>query len=322
MDENNFRKDMKCLFDNANSDLQKSTLADFVIYSKDKEKTFCHKCVLAARSPFFHRLFSDCGDITGRYFDYDSNTFSNSISFPQFNPLSVNMALEYIYFGNSERKWDSNIIFTSTHKEIEGDGLISQEKIYHDFNELVKLLELNPAEIILYSTSSAHNRQYISQFLNILASEQYFDINFNLKTRDLYGHAAIISARSPFFAAILGPNRYKWKVNFDEMKLQMIDLKHLDSDSFLIVLHWIYGESDTSCLFKDLFALSLNDLLQNLITILTIAAELLLEPLKNICSYVLSTFIHLGNVWELLQTSIVFQAQNLMLSCLDFSKSI
>lgn len=313
-----FRDNMREYLECTKSLSHQSPMADFHIYAMDRSIHYCHKSVLLARSPFFEKLFKHDAP-SNRLFRYEKTDGIDSLSFPEFNANSIKLVLEYIYCGKFHNTWDLSVMHKGAHYETEENSSITQAKEYHDFKELVKLLELDHTEIILFSTSSSQKRRYTSQFLNLFQTGQYSDVIFSFKDLELYGHSIVISARSPFFAAILGHNRHLWEAKFDIMRRQIFDFKHMDPSIFNVALRWTYGESDISKLCVTLSENSVNALLQRLVDLISISEELLLGPLKDSIAYFLSSFIHIGNVWELLEISVIYKAKPLMLSCLDLS---
>jgi inhibitor of Bruton tyrosine kinase len=100
-------------------------------------------------------------------------------------------------------------------------------------------------------------------------------------------HAAVLCQRCPFFNTLLhGRAQGRWLEGRQiEGELIPIDLTHIKSSAFECVLKWIYTGSGYS--FADIGGKDVEDFIDKLIEVLSIANELMIEPLSLACQELL-----------------------------------
>lgn len=96
-------------------------------------------------------------------------------------------------------------------------------------------------------------------------------------------HAALICQRCPFFSGLFaGRAQGRWLAGRQvEGELIKVNLSHINAAGFDIVLKWIYTDSLEA--FSDLQTENLDDYLDKLLEVLSIANELMIKPLSLHC---------------------------------------
>eukprot|EP00842_Homolaphlyctis_polyrhiza_P001685 jgi/Hompol1/2517/HPOL_000072-RA len=162
-------------------------------------------------------------------------------------------------------------------------------------------------------------------------------------------HRVMLAARCPFFDAIIGAFS-PWQLPQTEtchgkrvplVRLEHINrhvFDHINRHVFDVILAWIYmdpewndaprsqslhtltNQTDTLGLFPLLSMTreSTTELIAFVIDVLATANELLLDALKNLCGYILSSLIDIKNVVGLLQIAELYNVKGLKSSCLGF----
>jgi hypothetical protein len=323
MDLKTFRDDIKRLLDmSLSSSAQSDRFMDVCLHGARGSTVWAHSGILACRSPFLQALLGSSSSDKNHKVDLKKLDGVYHITIDQFHRDSISLVLEYIYAGTFRRAWDSSVLlYTGKDQDLDEDGTPTKAKLYHDFNQLVKLFELDDSQLILYQYSSPLSQKYEAAFASLMDDSAHKDVIVKLKDTEIACHQFILVSRSKFFKALLGPESH-WRVSRDESVKAFVHLPHIDSSVFQVVLAWMYGETDVIKLFGEIETLSMRLLLQHFIDILAVADELLLDELKHICTQMLSSLIHIGNVLDLLQVSIMRDAEKLKDNCLDFSMYI
>ncbi|KAG0348200.1 hypothetical protein BG004_005743 [Podila humilis] len=154
------------------------------------------------------------------------------------------------------------------------------------------------------------------------------DINLLLKDGvTVAAHQVILGYRSPFFNAMLvrtntwirdreSPRRLPTKkLSSDNETAEQrlcVDLKHMDKESVLLVLRYIYTDCGPE-LFDETEKDEMDDLIQVVVSVMQIADELLMDRLKVICEQVLGS-----QVVSLLELASMYDAESLKTTCIDY----
>lgn len=320
LEPSTFRDDIKALLDaSLSSSVQSDRFMDVCFHGARQSEIWAHSGILACRSPFLRTLLNNSSTDEKHRISVKRLDSAFHITIDQFHRDSISLVLEYIYAGTFRRSWDSSVLlYKGKEQDLDTDGNPTKAKLYQDFNQLVKLFELDDSQLILYQSSSLLSQKYKESFASLLEESSHKDVIIQLKDTEIACHQFILVSRSKFFKALLGPGSH-WTVSQDENIKAFVQLSHVDSSIFHVVLAWMYGETDVIKLFGEIDTLSMRLLLQHFIDILAVADELLLDELKHICTQMLSSLIHIGNVLDLLLVSIMRDAEKLKHNCLDFS---
>ena len=126
------------------------------------------------------------------------------------------------------------------------------------------------------------------------------DIIIQLEDDDIRVHSALLRARCPFFEGLfMGHAGGRWLAGREEDEEINVDLKHVSAKTFKLVLRHIYADTGAE-LFDDIVSIGLDDFLDTVTEILSVANELMLDRLSQICQEVIGRFVNVRNVCGLL----------------------
>ncbi|ORY57567.1 uncharacterized protein BCR38DRAFT_354310 [Pseudomassariella vexata] len=116
-------------------------------------------------------------------------------------------------------------------------------------------------------------------------------------------HSAMLCQRCPFFQGLFnGRSAGAWldarRAALDVSDKVPIDLSHFDPEAFNFVLQHLY--SDCEDFFNDVVTESIDDFSEILLDVMSIANELMLDRLSQICQRTLGRFVNTRNVAHLL----------------------
>ena len=117
-------------------------------------------------------------------------------------------------------------------------------------------------------------------------------------------HSAFLSQRCPFFKGLFhGRSQGQWLASRREAlgstDLVKIDLKHMDPDAFRYVLQHMYADIGEE-LFDPVVSSSVDDFTDLVLDTLSMANELMLDRLSQICQRTMGRFVNTRNVAHLL----------------------
>ena len=120
-----------------------------------------------------------------------------------------------------------------------------------------------------------------------------------------YAHSALLCARCPFFDGLfngraggmwMSSRRAPAEDGADVMK---VDLKHVDINVFQLVMRHIYADTGVE-LFDDIVTQTFEDFAELVLEVMSVANELMIDRLAEICQHVLGKFVTVRNVCWLL----------------------
>ncbi|WAR63538.1 hypothetical protein PtB15_17B138 [Puccinia triticina] len=134
-------------------------------------------------------------------------------------------------------------------------------------------------------------------------------------------HSILMRAQCPFFRLmydqdvwVTGRRRAKAAGNTDLIR---IDMGHLSKKVMQVVLRHIYtDDADDLFLAKDF--LSLNDYIDFVFDVMSVANELMMDKLKYICSVVLRRCVNLLNVTAIAAEADFYRADSLKETCMNY----
>ncbi|KUI69895.1 BTB/POZ domain-containing protein 1 [Cytospora mali] len=132
---------------------------------------------------------------------------------------------------------------------------------------------------------------------------QFFDdadALLELDGEDMLGHSALLCQRCPFFEGLFhGRSQGMWiasrRTTLGASERIPIDLKHMEPETFKFVLRHLYGDVGSD-LFDDMVSDSLEEFLDIVMDVLSVANELMLDRLSQICQQVIARFINTRNI--------------------------
>jgi hypothetical protein len=240
------------------------------------------------------------------------------LNLESFHSQSILLALEYFYSGSFRKAWDTSVLLPGKEQDYDEDGKPSKARLYKEFTQLSKLLGIDDAELILYSSSSTIEK-YKASILSLKSDTTQSDVVVLLADKQIYCHQPLLICRSDFFKAILKEDAM-WGTPRDDHGRHFIRLEHIHSTVFEILLSWIYGETDPFKLFSSVETANVKMLIQTVVDVLAVSEELLVNPLKDICGQILCSLMHMGNALDLFVAARTYRSENLERCCLDFGK--
>lgn len=320
-----FRQDIKTIV-GSEDDLNQPIYTDVALKALGENYHWVHSSILSARSPACTVLFEKKNSfnllpqLECKLKSKNGKSFYE-INLNAFHSECVKLLIEYLYSGDFRKTWDSSVLLCPKNdKDYDENGKPTKSKMYQDFKLLFNLFQLDDSEFIRFSCHSISPLK--DSFLNLLKDLQFADVKITLlNNTHVYAHQPILSSRSKFFNALLKPQS-QWTIQRDNEGFAKVDLNHVDPITFQVVLYWIYGETDLSSLFKTEKTLTRYEMTMFLIDILSVSNELLIDPLKELCSLILCSFLDLNNVFELLQVANTFYSPKLAQICVEFSMFI
>ncbi|KAI0386300.1 hypothetical protein F5Y04DRAFT_243815 [Hypomontagnella monticulosa] len=117
-------------------------------------------------------------------------------------------------------------------------------------------------------------------------------------------HSSLLCQRCPWFQGLFnGRSRGKWlegrRAAQEEADRIKIDLKHMDPESFHYVLQHMYADTGEE-LFDDVVAENIDEFSELVMDVMSIANELMLDRLSQICQKIIGRFVTTRNVSTLL----------------------
>lgn len=117
-------------------------------------------------------------------------------------------------------------------------------------------------------------------------------------------HTSMLCQRCPWFAGLFkGRSGGMWlasrRAGRDESERTPIDLKHIPPESFHYVLQHLYADVGES-LFDNVVAESIDEFSELVMDVMSVANELMLDRLSQICQHVLGRFVTTRNISTLL----------------------
>ncbi|KAI8054582.1 hypothetical protein BDF22DRAFT_679915 [Syncephalis plumigaleata] len=175
-------------------------------------------------------------------------------------------------------------------------------------NLLVKQLTL-PFSVVPVTTTSATDTSD-----NLWTLGDYADVVLLLSDKRIMAHRAILCHRSDFFATLLGSNS-SWLTG-RELPLQ-VDLKHRSWSFMQYALKYMYTDQEVGLISKIDFE-STDAYFTFMEELLSLADELLLEQLKQLCQQLLGKHVAMHTVLSLANIAQTYHGRSLMAVCLDF----
>ncbi|OMP88588.1 BTB/POZ domain-containing protein 1 [Diplodia seriata] len=137
------------------------------------------------------------------------------------------------------------------------------------------------------------------------------DVILELADSELRVHSALMVQRCPFFEGMFkGRAAGLWlagrrEASSDPSEAIRIDLKHIELHIFELVLRHLYADAGDE-LFDDFVSdnfgefLALNEFLDHVMDVLSVANELMLDRLSQVCQQVIGRYVNVRNICQLL----------------------
>ncbi|KAJ5051757.1 uncharacterized protein L3040_001529 [Drepanopeziza brunnea f. sp. 'multigermtubi'] len=128
------------------------------------------------------------------------------------------------------------------------------------------------------------------------------DIIVELDGSERIVHSALMCRRCPFFEGLFnGRAGGQWLAGRrqNNSDLVRIDLKHVEAETFDVVLRYIYSDAGTE-IFDDVVSDDIDEFSELVLDVLAVSDELMLDRLSQVCQQVLGRFVNARNVGILL----------------------
>ncbi|KAL1970024.1 hypothetical protein VTN77DRAFT_6429 [Rasamsonia byssochlamydoides] len=129
------------------------------------------------------------------------------------------------------------------------------------------------------------------------------DVTIQLKGGSAKAHSQLLCQRCPFFEGLFhGRSGGRWLASRRGDPAQdtiSVDLKDIEPKIFSFVLRHIYGDTEVE-LFDDVRSANLDDFIDLILDVMSVANELMIDRLAQICQKMLGQFVNTRNVCHLL----------------------
>ncbi|KAM0723747.1 hypothetical protein Q7P37_000737 [Cladosporium fusiforme] len=126
------------------------------------------------------------------------------------------------------------------------------------------------------------------------------DVVVQLEDGEVRAHSVPICTRCPFFEGLfMGRAGGRWLAGREEEDEVNVDLTHISTDTFNLVLRHIYADSGSE-LFDGIASKDLDEFLDVVLDALSVANELMLDRLSQTCQSVIGRYVNARNVCWLL----------------------
>ena len=265
-----------------------------VCTSRSSAKIPAHRLILRGRCPVLARLLSqpydDGGSSVSDLLSITSTGLTTAkINFHGLDFLTIYNLVLYLYA-------DRVVEFWQWAREIPTQA----GRFRHTRVELCKIasrLELRELEQALKSIRQPKPSLH-HDIGRAMSMADYFDdgdILIQLRDAEVRVHSLFMCLRCPFFRGLFsGRAAGMWlsarrQGHSGQVETTTVDLSHVDLDIFNMVLHYVYAD-DGEEMFDALVTDDLDDFLDVVIEVMSVANELMLERLCQICQKVLGRF--------------------------------
>ncbi|KAI9736549.1 MAG: hypothetical protein M1818_006060 [Claussenomyces sp. TS43310] len=128
------------------------------------------------------------------------------------------------------------------------------------------------------------------------------DTIIELDGDEILVHSILLCQRCPFFKSLFrGRAGGQWLTSRREIApdLVRIDMKHIDPSTFELVLRYLYADVGSE-LFDHVVSSDIDDFSEMVMDVLSVANELMLDRLSEICQEVIGRFVTTRNICQIL----------------------
>ncbi|PNS15123.1 hypothetical protein CAC42_2352 [Sphaceloma murrayae] len=261
-----------------------------------------HQSILSARSRFLCDKLSTLA-IESKSEDFEFGKIELSSSLPHLtffglDPLTLINFVLYAYTDNTIDYWH---YASRTPKMAHRYRTIRTELMRLASNLGMRTLEASVRQMITAPKSMHEDLEAAFR------DPTYFDnadILVELADEDeVPVHSSIVCRRCPFFEGMfMGRAGGRWLENrrsTDKSDLVKVDLNHIDPAIFKLVLRHVYTDAGEE-LFDGVVSSDLEDFFDTIMEVLSVANELMLDRLAQICQKVMGRYVNVRNVASLL----------------------
>ncbi|KAH7019345.1 hypothetical protein EDB80DRAFT_197598 [Ilyonectria destructans] len=129
------------------------------------------------------------------------------------------------------------------------------------------------------------------------------DVILELDGAEVIAHSQLLCQRCPFFEGMFhGRSQGQWlagRRDGDSTDNVRVDLKHIDPETFQYVISFMYADVGPE-LFDDVAVASIDELSDLVLDVMSVANELMLDRLSQICQSLIGKFVTTRNIANLL----------------------
>ncbi|KAH9935996.1 uncharacterized protein BXZ73DRAFT_89477 [Epithele typhae] len=279
-----------------------------------------HRVILAARSSQLHqalsegKTFGDHGISVQGHVPKPKTTKTPKLTFGGCHPLTVLILLVFLYTDEPLAVWDPRIT------------TVNPTQIKAELQSLASVLGLTSLSDVLGApVKRAVKPTLVRDMQQLFSSSQDQtsgigaraqrplapDVVLQLADRDVSCHSVILRARSPFFTAFF--NDHDWTRNrWTPEGSLLVNLKHMKWRAVEPALKYILCGND-----KEIFSVvedvrSADELIDFMFEVMAVAAELHIDRLMLICSWVIMKRVSINNVSSVLTDATHYHADALV----------
>ncbi|OCT46357.1 ankyrin repeat containing protein [Cladophialophora carrionii] len=162
--------------------------------------------------------------------------------------------------------------------------------------------------------------------LAVLDPDFFSDADVLLELADdaeMPAHSVLLCSRCPFFDGLFnGRTGGMWMASRRneaeaESEAVRVDLKHIDEKTFVMVLRHLYADTGEE-LFDDIVTSTLDEFLDIVIEVMSVANELMLDRLAQICQQTLGRYVSVRNICSLVNTVAESTVQSFKKAALEY----
>ncbi|KAK9457202.1 hypothetical protein V1511DRAFT_455374 [Dipodascopsis uninucleata] len=292
---------------------------DLYLTSADNEGVLipAHKIIVGSRSKILMNLLSNTEETPTAGISYTESTGKSVLKF-ESGLLAVLLFTYFAYTDYLLPVWEG----------FKSKANISKKflKAKDDLTKIAHTLKLKRLSSAVYfmQKSDVILSSDVLEAVADVRTEEWTDLILELKDREIPCHSVILSARSPFFEALTA---VRWTVpapnfttidDYDEKRaIKKVDMKHVQYSVFRTVLDFIYG-SNQEALFSEVCAEDLSEFLEYVLDVMSVANELMIDKLSQICQSIIVSFVDVRNVSDFLMEADAYSAERLKNSLLIY----
>ena len=264
----------------------------------------CHEFVLAARSPFLKMAFYQ---FRQKYFFTLPGVFSieyDSSGEPLvcFHGIDILTLLNLIFFAYTDgiidvwSKFWLKPLMANRYRQVRAELTKVAARLELKGLEQAARLMVEPAKLMHQDFSDA------------IVDPTFFetaDIEIQLDGASMKAHSSMLSRRCAFFEGLFfghaagGWVRSRREDLREPAEAIKVDMKHVDPRIFKLVLRHIYADASEE-VFEDAKVATLDELLDLVMDVLSVANELMLDRFAEICQMTLAKYTNMRNICQLL----------------------
>ncbi|KAL9060576.1 MAG: hypothetical protein Q9162_000527 [Coniocarpon cinnabarinum] len=260
-----------------------------------------HQVILSGRSPVFRQAFAAItrsrNYVSETFNIYSSGVPKPKVIFAGLDFLTVLELIVYIYADALVGFWRSR------HQSPEMTFRYKQVR-----TELMRVsarLELRNLETAARKVISRPEPSMTADFELARLDTAFFancDTRVQLADGEVLVHSKLMSKRCPFFEGLFqGQADGRWLASRRHKGNDAIqvDLSHIELHVFKLVLRYLYADTDEE-MFDDVITNDLDEFLDLVLEVLSVANELMLDNLSRSCQAVLGRYVTTRNACQLL----------------------